>query len=569
MMVTVVAVLIAAVAIFVVPSGQSLRSLSGAQIMRKSLAAASKAGTGHMEFSTADDGNGITGSIDFSPSGGIETANYGTDTITVVYVGGSLYMRADAGLLAQVLNMSGAEAAQYGGQWISLPLDTADLQQMSGQLQTSVLISDLLTLAGPITKTRVTKARNQGPGQVALEGRLANNSYNDGSGAGDVTTLTVSAKAPYYPLSLYYSDQQSAYTQITFSNWGERLDLKAPQNPIPAGQLGFGGSAVAPTGPDESTTPAPSITATSPQAGVAVTPVEAQTVATQLWEAWVQARATRDVTALETLDAQPELSADWGYICQYTCAGPQLTLSSIAVTVARQSKWPADFLATATFTADCEASASPCDNSFVAVQSAPGAPWKIATMTNWSGHSYATTAPVPAGQFSPAPTPPPSAHVTTLPREYAQYLQAIRRTGQPPAGTRLAPGPFTTDLIATNYYPPSEQQADGRTDTITYSTNPDDPIWRFAGTNGATAVCGAVHYSDAINATTIPLVQSPSDHPYGDLTTGTYSSITMTGIHLVCFEVYSNPSQPVAVIGTWGDAVTATGTAIQAQANPN
>ena len=467
--------------------------------MQKSLEAATKAGSGHAVASTTDDGQNITASIDFSPSGGIETATYGTETMTVVYVGGSLYIRADSSFLAQTLNVSSAVASQYGDRWISLPTDDQGLQQIAGELQTAVVVSDLLTLSGPITKA------GSHPGdQVAVQGKLANNSYNAGSGAGDLTTLTVSTGAPFYPVSISYSDPRNGNTEITFSHWGERGNLQAPQNAVPASALGPGSTASAPTGPDDSTTPAPSITDTSDQTGVAVTASEAPTVGTELWEAWIQARATRDITALQTLDAEPELSADWGYICQYGCAGPQLTLSSIAVTVPLQSKWPADFLATASYTADCNASASPCDNTFVAVQSAPGARWQIAAMTNWSGDSYATRSPVGPGQLSPRPTPP-SAHVTSLPQQYAEYLQAIKTTGKPPAATRLAPGPFTTDLIATNYNPPSQQQTDGLTDTTTYYTNSNDPVWQFAGSNGATAVCGTVRYTDVRKATTISL----------------------------------------------------------------
>ena len=561
---TALAVIGAAGIIFIMPSRSSLEGLTGSQIMHRSLAAALKAGAAHATVATSVGDQTITGSTDFSPAGGIERAARGPQSMTIIYIGGKLYMQADPAFLAQTLNLSNASASQYGDRWISLPSDNPDLQQMARALKTSVVVSDLLTLAGPITKVRSGSA-----GEIALRGRLAANPYNDGSGAGDLATMMISARSPFYPLSISYSDPQNGTTKFTFSRWGEHLDLKTPPNAVPASALSVGSTPLPATAPNESTAPAPSITDTSDQPGVAVTAAEAQNVGTELWQAWIQARATRDITALETLDAQPELSADWGYICQYTCAGPWLTLSSIAVTVPKQTKWPADFLATATYTTDCNASASPCDNTFVAVQTAPGAPWKIASMTNWSGNSYATTSPAEPGQLSAAPTPPPGSHVTTLPQEYAEYLQAIKTTGKPPAHTRLGPGPFTTSLVSANYYPESEQQADGLTDNITYYTNKADPIWQFPGTNGATAVCGSVRYTDTEKATTTPLSQSPADHPFGNLATGTYSSVTMTGIHLVCFEVYSDPNQPVAVFGTWGDAVTASGTAIQAQTNPN
>lgn len=556
------ALIAAVVAVLVVPSGPSLNGLSGASVMQKTLAAATKAGSAHVVASQVQDGQVVTGTIDFSSSGGTETLTTGSHTMTVLYAGGSLYMRADAGLLAQNLGVSGSVADLYADQWITLPTDDPALQQMAGELQTSVVVSDLLTLAGTITR-----GGTHGPGQVAVQGKLAANEYNDGSGAGDLTTLTVSTRAPFYPAAISYSDPQNGTTRLTFSQWGERVDLQPPVDPVPIGDLGLGGNTGAPAAPDESTAPAPSITATSAQSGLAVTPEEAQTVGAQLWNAWVQARATRDATALQTLDMQPMLAADWGYICQFDCHGPELTLSALTATVPRQAKWPADFLANATYT-PCQTPITPCDDTFVAVQAAPGAAWKIASMADWTGTSYASTPPVGPGQLSPDPTPPAGADVAALPEAYAQYLQAIKTTGAPPAVTRLAAGPFTSGLIQANYFPASEQQAQGLVETTTYRVDPSDPTWQFAGSNGTTEVCGTVRFTDVRKETTIPLVQSAADHPYGDLAAGVYSSITMTGLHLVCFEVYPDPAKPVAVVGTWGETVTATGTPIEVQTDP-
>src|SRR6202034_1238521 len=153
-------------------------------------------------------------------------------------------------------------------------------------------------------------------------------------------------------------------------------------NPVPLSSLQLGQPAA---GPSDSPVPAPVITETSTQEGAVVTPTEADTVGTQLWNAWVQARATRDIPALQALDAQPELSTDYADVCQYGCRGPELTLSTMSVTVPCQPSWPAEFLATATFTVNCSAADSPCDNTFVAVQAAPHAPWKIVAMADWSG----------------------------------------------------------------------------------------------------------------------------------------------------------------------------------------
>jgi hypothetical protein len=200
----------------------------------------------------------------------------------------------------------------------------------------------------------------------------------------------------------------------------------------------------------------------------------------------------------------------------------------------------------------------------------PGGEWKIAMMTNWSGSSYATTPVTGSDGFSPNPAPPAGAHVTTLPAEYAAYLQAIKDKGGAPDSTRLKPGFFTSGLISDNYISPTDQQREGLRRQPVYTVDPSDPVWQFAGSDGSTAVCGTVHYTDRITATTSPLVQSAGGSEFGDLLpAGIYSSVKITGLHQVCFEVYATAGQPVGVIGTWGDMVSTTGAAIAAQTQPN
>lgn len=224
------------VGVVVTSSRASLASLTPAQVMQKSLSAATSAGSGHAEGTFRDpDGQLTTAGVDFSNAGGIETATLDGQTMTVLYFDGSLYMQANASLLSQTLNLSPTLATEYGGQWISLPIDNENLRQMAGELQTSVVVNDLLALGGSLTKSTDPPA-----GGVALEGILADNVYNEGSGAGDATTLVVSDKAPFYPVSLSYSDSLNGSTDIRFSQWGERLNLVAPKDAVPASALGLG-----------------------------------------------------------------------------------------------------------------------------------------------------------------------------------------------------------------------------------------------------------------------------------------------------------------------------------------
>ncbi|HWE56950.1 MAG TPA: hypothetical protein VG435_15675, partial [Acidimicrobiales bacterium] len=344
-------------------SGPSLNGLTPAQIMAKSLTAATRASTfdGSLEFDQS--GETTSATVYSSPSGGREVATFGPQSVTFLSLGASLYMQADAGWLTTALDASPASATRADNQWVSVPTDNTDLQQVAQQLRSTTVISDLLTMSGSIT------AQPASAGQIVLQGTVSDNAMNDGSGAGDVAYLTVSTKAPFYPVSFRYSDSQSGLTKMDFRRWGNQTLLEPPAHPLPFSALQFAAAPTPPTEPSESTTPAPAIVDASSQPGLAVTRSEATTVGTALWNAWVQARATRDVIALQQLDAEPQLAADWGYICEYQCRGPQLTLSSLSVTVPKQTKWPVDFMATASYTSDCTASATPCNNTFVAVQS--------------------------------------------------------------------------------------------------------------------------------------------------------------------------------------------------------
>lgn len=340
----------------------------------------------------------------------------------------------------------------------------------------------------------------------------------------------------------------------------------APNSPTEPGDLTVPTSPATPTA---TTTLEPAVTQTTDSPTSSVTPSEAHDVALQLWNENADARANRDIASLQELNAQPELEANVGYVCLWGCRGPELQSSTALVTVPHETTWPAYFFATVPYTTNCTASISPCDDSFVATQAAPHAEWKITLLVSWSGQSWATTPPVSDAEYSPSATPAPGEHVTTLPQEYADYLQSIKVSGQPPAGTRLAPGPFTTDLIASYYDPVSEQATNGAFEKVSYSVDPSDRLWEFPGSGGTTAVCGTVRWVDHV---TPPrgqvLTQTDEDHPWGNLADGAYSAVTMTGLHMVCFEVYSDPSKHIAVFGTWGDGVTSNGTAIAVVTNP-
>lgn len=545
------ALLIGGGAFFVLKPSASLGGLTADQVMQKMLAAAHHARTAHVEIAQSQGGATVRGVMDISPGGGTMslTATGASGDLQAVAIGDSLYINGSSDLLG-LMGFQDSIASQYADQWVSVPTDSPDVRQLAEELQTNVVVDDLLHLSGPLTRLPGTHGS-----LVALTGKVPENEYNDGSGAGDAATLTVPNDAPFVPASISYSDPDNGTTSMSFSRWGEHVDLASPAAPVPL-----------PSGSTSSVGASSQVTTTSSQPGVAVTTDEATTVATELWQEWTQARSQRNISELQALDTQPELSADNGYACDLGCpAPPVLSLQSISVTVTQQSSWPAVIFATASYVTDCDAGASPCQNTFVAVQPNPHAAWKIALMASWSGSAYSTIPPVPQESFSPTVQLPGAEHLDTLPQEYATYLKAVKDTGRPPSETRLAPGAFTTGLVDTNYQP----NQTGAIHSVNYTVSPIDPVWHFPGSDGTIATCGTVHYVDQVKATPgHELLQSADHHQWGNLAPGIYSAITLTGLHMACFESLSDPTVPVDVIGTWGDVVSVIGTATSQVVNP-
>jgi hypothetical protein len=303
-----------------------------------------------------------------------------------------------------------------------------------------------------------------------------------------------------------------------------------------------------------------SVLAVPSQPGVSVSPDEAHVVAGRLWFLRMTALSERDAASLPQFEAGPELEVDRGFICQEGCRGPVLTSGTVTVNVPRQTAWPAVFFATVTYTTQCGASVSPCDDSFVAQQISPGAPWKMILYVDYSGTLYASQPALGADGYAVAAQADATRHLEALPAEYAVYLQALKSTGRPPTSTRLANGYFTTGLASALNDPPAAQEARGEHRTVTYQAAPTDPIWRFASEFGSQVTCGTVRFRDQITPTAGHTLTQPDDYSaYGNLAPGDYATVTLTGLRNACFEVHQDPTTPIIVFGTWDHLTGATG----------
>ena len=220
-----VAVIAGVGAMFVLKSSPSLNGLSADQVMAKMVAAAHKAGTFHVEVTDSQAGSVVHVSMDVGTSGGNFESSIGGHTATVRVVGGGVYLKADETALIG-FGFTSTQAQQYAGQWLAVPTNNPDIQQMMQSTDANKIIDQFLHLSGPLTRL------SSGQGGVTIQGTVPDNDFNQGSGAGDTANLGVSNKEPFVPLSISFSDPSNGSTQMSFSRWGRPVVLTVPPNAV-------------------------------------------------------------------------------------------------------------------------------------------------------------------------------------------------------------------------------------------------------------------------------------------------------------------------------------------------
>jgi hypothetical protein len=218
--------LVAGVVLFAVTrSGSSnFASKPGAQILAGTVAAARRVGSAHLEATFLDSGKPVQASADVSPDGGTMTETFGSETANLIIIGKAVYLQAGYGFLVAVAGVPADTASRLQERWLEVP----DGGMTSAEFTGPRVIEDLIDLGEPVQKLPDT---NQSV--VTLSGVIPDVPDNRGSGAGDTATLQISKAAPYYPLSLAFSDARSGSVQFNFSRWGEQVSLLAPTGAIP------------------------------------------------------------------------------------------------------------------------------------------------------------------------------------------------------------------------------------------------------------------------------------------------------------------------------------------------
>ena len=218
------------------PSG--LAALPAPSILEKMVAATSTAGPVHVNVTIRAASRIVTYSDDSLPDSGRQVITVSNGGHAVVLVLNEIgYVRANAGALKSFFGFPAAIAARFEGRWISFKHGQPGYQAVTAGVTVPGVISEL-RLRAPLSKL---PAATTGGSLVRIRGVAQ---AGEGAPAGATAVIDVAAAGRVLPVSMQTSFG-NVRSVMTFSDWGETVNLKAPINPIPISSVQQSGPNVA------------------------------------------------------------------------------------------------------------------------------------------------------------------------------------------------------------------------------------------------------------------------------------------------------------------------------------
>jgi len=229
-----------------VPS--SAPSSATSQLLRAAVAAARGAGSFHyVATSTVSGANGYSQRTvgDAGANSGRQDITVGAQRFTVLVVGAACYLKGNAPALTANLGLSSSEASSHVGQWISLARTDAPYAAVYAAVTASSALTDNITIK---PEDQLPTARLDGRRVLTITGTIAPIEIGGQSIAPKGTaTLAVRAAAPHLPVR--YAERgtqgrQRSVSAVTFSRWGETVQVTAPTGAVTYASLGVGSGTV-------------------------------------------------------------------------------------------------------------------------------------------------------------------------------------------------------------------------------------------------------------------------------------------------------------------------------------
>ena len=206
-------------------------SLSGktpGSVLSSALTAAVKFGGVHYVLQTTSKGQTQTVTGDAATSDGAQSVVLGSDQTVVEVVGGTAFLRGNAGGLRDIIGLTSPQASQEAGKWISFQKGDSLYNAIVQGLTLSSLLAELRPVPPLIESTPGTVSGQQ---VVGVRGGL-----QSAPGAGEAT-FWVATAAPNVPVGIdAQAKSVSTGKNITevgvFSKWGASFRVVAPLGSI-------------------------------------------------------------------------------------------------------------------------------------------------------------------------------------------------------------------------------------------------------------------------------------------------------------------------------------------------
>lgn len=223
-----------ALALASVPASASSPHLSADTLYRTSLAT-TKSWNVHYVSSSTQSKTTLEESGNAGPASGTQLIHLGsgnalTDSATIDVIGGTSYLKANAGALETLAGFSASQATEAAGQWIQFSTDNSAFSSIvagvrSTDLSTELALKGSLRLGQPRTIDGVAVYAIKG------EQTLGHKSVP--------VVLYVRADGRHVPVeedSLNAHGKRTVAEHIVYSSWGETVRPKAPQASISIGR---------------------------------------------------------------------------------------------------------------------------------------------------------------------------------------------------------------------------------------------------------------------------------------------------------------------------------------------
>ncbi|HUN36242.1 MAG TPA: hypothetical protein VMU95_29945 [Trebonia sp.] len=189
----------------------------------------------HIAISATTSEGTITCSDEATAGGGWHVLTTSTGgRVSIVLIGTVGYVAGNAAGLLGLMQLPGPEAHREAGQWMAVQpgqeLGPSSYDDITGGITLSSVASQV-TPAGPLTLTGPTTIAGQQA--IGVQGRAPASMQLPATAR---VTLYVSA-SDAFPLRYEVSGVSGYTDQISFSDWGQTVQLVVPPHPIPVTEL--------------------------------------------------------------------------------------------------------------------------------------------------------------------------------------------------------------------------------------------------------------------------------------------------------------------------------------------